>query len=395
MFQRDRNVTVWQRPRPEYDAGPIQNGAFLFYPNLELGFEYNDNIFATSVVEEEDFIAIFSPSLDIGTTWSRHALSVNASATRREYLDFGDESVWNGTVGAAGRLDVVRGTFFEAGADYNALTEPRTSAGAANRAAKPIEYTNSGLFFGGERTVGRTRLQGRIDFDEFDYDDTALIGGGIADQDFRDRSQVLYTARADYAVSPDTAVFVRARLNEKDYDLAPPAVALQRDSDGYTIDVGADFDIGGVARGTVGVGYTEQSYDDPTLPDADGASVDAMVEWFPTQLTTITATASRGIQESAIANSGGFLGTEAALRVDHELRRNWILTAEGRFGQDDYQGVDRTDERFGASVSATWFVNRNVGVRAYYDFVDQDSSGAAGSQDYTRNVVGIGVTIRP
>jgi hypothetical protein len=395
MFQRDRNVSVWQRERPEYDAGPVQNGAFLFYPNLNLGLEMDDNIFATSGSEESDTIAIFNPNIDVETTWSRHALMANASVTRREYFDFGDESVWNANVGASARIDVVRDAFFQFGGNYSALTEPRTSAGAAGQAAEPIEYDTSNLFLSGERAVNRIKLQGSVDLRQFDYDDAPLFGGGIADQDFRDRDELVYTVRGDYAVSPDTALFARARFNTKDYDLAPPNVPLQRDSDGYTLDVGADFDIGGVARGVVGVGYTEQSYDDPTLPDASGASLDVAVEWFPSQLTTITATASRGIQESAVVNSGGFMRTSGSLRVDHEVRRNWILTAEARYGDDDYEGVDRSDERIGASLMATWFVNRNVGVRAYYDYSDQDSSGAAGLQDYTRNVIGVGFTIRP
>lgn len=288
MFDRDRNVSVQQRPRPEYTAGGIQNGALLIYPELTVGLEFTDNVFGTSSNEESDTIAVIRPAVSFQTTWSNHSLSGDASATRREHFDFSDESVWNYTAGLGGELDINREAKLMAGSRFSALTEPRTSAGAAGQAAEPIEYDSWASYIGAERAAGRVKLQGRFDFNSFDYDDAPLFGGGVADQDFRDREEIILTGRGDYAASPDTAFFGRLRYNQREYDLTPPSVPLLRDSDGYTFDVGADFDIRGVARGLIGVGYTEQDYESAALPDIDGLSVDGLVEWFPTQLTTVS-----------------------------------------------------------------------------------------------------------
>lgn len=394
LFARDRNVSVMERPRPEYVGGGIQNGAFIFTPELNLGLEFTDNVFGTAANEESDTIAVFNPTLSVETTWSRHALSADASVTRREYFDFSDESVWNYTLGGAGRLDVQRDTFLEGGLRYSSLTEARTSAGAANQAAEPIEYDLFNAFVGGRRALGRVMIQGELGLDDVDYDDARLFGGGVADQDFRDHEQTKAMVRADYAISPDTAFFGRVSLNERDYDLAPPATPVVRDSSGFTIDAGADFDIRGVARGQVGVGYTEQDYDSAALPDVDGMSVDAVVEWFPTQLTTVTAQASRAVQDAPFNNAGGYFASTAAVTVDHELRRNVIISAGVSLAQDDYQDIDRTDERFGVNAGVTYFMNRSVGVRASWNYVEQDSSGAAGNRDYDRNTVGISLVLR-
>lgn len=394
LFARDRNVSVSERPRPEYDAPGFQNGALLFYPELTLGAELSDNVFGTASNEESDIALIFNPSLGFETTWSRHALSGDISATRREFLDFEDESVWNASGGIDGRLDISREANLTAGARYSALTEPRTSAGAAGQAAEPIEYDTFAGYVGGERAAGRVRLQGGVDLSTFDYEDSVLFGGGIADQDFRDRSEYVYTARGDVALSPDTAIFARARFNNREYDLAPPAVAALRDSDGATFDVGADFDIRGVARGVVGVGYTEQKYDDPSFPDIDGFSVDGLVEWFPTPITTITATASRSVNDSAVANSGGFFATSVGVNIDHELRRNVVVFAGASLSEDDYAGIDRVDERVNFAAGVTYFVNRTAGIRASYSYEEQESSGAQGNQDFAKNVIGISLVLR-
>jgi len=395
LFDRDRNVTVMERPRPEFVSSGIQNGAFIFTPELNLGVEFTDNVFGTSANEESDTIAVFNPTLGVETTWSRHALVADASLTRREYLDFSDESVWNHTLGGAARLDIQRSAFIKGGARYSSLTEARTSAGAAFQAAEPIEYDLINAFIGGRRAVGRVLLQGELGLDDVDFDDAPLFGGGLADQDFRDHTQTTALARADYAISPDTAVFGRVALNERDYDLAPPATPLLRDSGGYTVDIGADFDVLGAGRGQLGVGYTEQDYDSPTLPDVDGLSLDASLEWLPTQLTTVTLQATREVRDAPFNDAGGYIAAAAGVRVDHELRRNIILSAGVSVAEDDYADIDRTDERFGVNAGVTYFMNRNVGVRASWNYIDQDSSGAAGNQDFSRNTFGISVVLRP
>ncbi|WP_375547540.1 outer membrane beta-barrel protein [Oceanicaulis alexandrii] len=394
MFARDKNVSVLQRPRPDYDAGGVQNGALLIYPELTLGLEFTDNVFGTSSNEESDTIAVITPAVSFNTTWSRHAVSGDASVTRREHFDFSDESVWNFTAGAGGQLDITREANLVAGARYSSLTEPRTSAGAAGQAAEPIEYDTWASYIGGERASGRLRALGRVDYSTFDYDDAPLFGGGIVDQDFRDRDELVLTGRGDYAMSPDTALFARLRYNDRAYDLSPPDVPLLRDSDGYTFDVGADFDIRGVARGVIGVGYTEQDYESPALPDIDGLSVEGLVEWFPTQLTTVSFNASRSVQDSAVAGSGGFFGTSVGVNVDHELRRNVIISAGVSLSEDDYSGIDRTDERLNVTAGVTYFVNRTAGIRASFSYQDQDSSGAAGNQDFSKNVIGLSLVLR-
>ncbi|MEQ8405938.1 MAG: outer membrane beta-barrel protein [Oceanicaulis sp.] len=385
FFARDRNVAVLERPRPEYDAPGVRSGAFIYRPSIELGLEYDDNIFATGAGEESDFIATLRPQINVESTWSRHEFTADAMVERRQYFDFSDESVWNATAGAAGRADIQRGFTVSAGGRYSKLTEDRSAAGLTSIAAEPIRYDAGAVFGELARESGRFRLTGRINLDTYDFDDAPLIGGGVGDQDFRDRDELAFTARADYAVTPDTALFARAVFNERDYDLAPPAVTFERGSSGYTFDAGADFDIGGVARGELALGYTEQDYDSAAFPDVDGLSVNAQVEWFPTQLTTVTLQGERSIRDSAIVNSGAFVATRASAQVDHELLRNLVITGRVNLGEDDYEGVDRTDDRFEVMASATYLANRNVGVRASLSRLDENSSGAAARPDFTEN----------
>lgn len=394
MFTRDRNVAVMQRPRPEYDSPGVRAGAWLLRPELQTDLEWTDNVFATPTQTQSDTAFSITPRISGQTLWSTHGLSFDASVTRKEFFDFSDESTTTYTLGTAGRVDVSRQSFVDAGLRYASLTEPRTSAGAAGQAAKPIEFDTFSAFIGGEHMTGRVRLRTRFDYSDTDYTDAPLFGGGVADQDFRDHKAYRTEFRGDLAISPDTAVFARLRLNNRDYRLSPPDVALDRNSSGYTLDGGFDFDIRGVARGAIGLGYTEQDYDDPTIGKSSGLSIDTMVEWFPTPLTTVTAHASRSVQDAAIAGSAGFFNTDLGVNVDHELRRNVIVSAGARWGEDDYSGLDRTDTRRSVSAGATYLLNRAAGLRATYTHTDQSSSGAASGRDFTRNSVTFSLVLR-
>lgn len=394
-FFRARNASVMGRTRPDFKSEGVQYGAWIFDPELTLGVDFNDNIFAAASGEESDMVWVVNPTVDVETTWSRHGVRGWAHGLNREYSDFSDESSWTTDIGLAGHVDLTRSVLFEAGYGAAELVESRATAGAASIAAKPVEYNTTNWWIGGQADLSRTRLLLRHDKSNFNFDDAALIGGGFADQDFRDRDETIITIRGDYAVSPFTSVFARYRKNERDYDLAPPTVPNNRDSDGYMIDVGADFDIGGVARGVLGVGYNEQTYDDPSQGKLDGWGLDGLVEWYPTELTTVTVRGSRHIEDAPIEASGGFTSETFAARVDHELLRNLVLSAEVERSEHDFLGIDRVDERWSASAGATWFVNRNVGVEASFTRIEQESSGAFPGQDFEQDVIGFRVVLRP
>lgn len=393
MFERDRNVSVLERPRPDYQAAGVKRGAFIYSPSLEADLELNNNIFATATSEESDIIAVLTPSLDVASTWSRHSVSANATVAHREYFEFGSESVTDVLLSTDSVIDIGKGYTGAVGANYSDLHEPRTSAGAAGRAADPIQYKTYGYYGSLVREVGRTKISGAASFADYDYDDADLIGGGTADQDNRDREEILIEARGDYAISPDTAVFGRLRYITQEYPNTAVG-ATQRDQDGYTFDVGANFDLGGLARGEVGMGYVTRSYDDVTFSDTEALSIDGAVEWFPTPLTTVAFSANRSVQPAAVANAPSFVSTSVSVGADHELRRNVILSAGFDFGQDDYEGIDRTDDRTGVAIGGTYLLNRYVGLSADFVHTKQDSSGVDGQPDFTVNKFLIGLVLQ-
>ena len=55
-------------------------GGLFIYPRLGLQEFYNDNIFATDSDEEDDFITLVSPRVDVTSDWTKHAFDLYAKA---------------------------------------------------------------------------------------------------------------------------------------------------------------------------------------------------------------------------------------------------------------------------------------------------------------------------
>lgn len=387
-FQRDRNIAVRERSRPDYDAAGIRLGAFMAYPKLTATLESNDNVYArVSAAEQDDIFYTIVPEVRLRSNWSRHSLGGYATGLISRYNDLKSEDIETWGVGSSGRLDIDRTANFNFTADYADQNEPRTAPDTPGTVSEPIAYTSTAARVAGSKEFNRLKFGGGVGATKLDYDDGVTSTGVIVDQDNRDRTTTVANLRADYAVSPDAALLAEAVFNKRNYRVTPPPAGPQsnRDSEGYEVLVGGSFDLTSLARGEIRLGYTSQDYD--AFAKQSGFSLHSQVEWFPSQLTTVTATANRTVEEGTALGSPGYFANVLGLRVDHELLRNVVLYGQAGYQKDAYKTIDRDDKRTTAGVGATYYVNRMIGVRAGYSYLKQNSTGAPAAQgpDYTVN----------
>ena len=383
----NRNVGVRDRVRPGYDAAGVRAGGFTVFPEASVTGTYDDNIFAANVGEVDDFITTLAAGVSVQSNWSRHALNLNAGLAQYLYADNSDEDRLDWNVGGNGRVDITRDTNISGGLSYAQLHEDRGAPNAPGLAAEPTEYAlfqaNAALAHRFNRVTTRVG----VGYADYDYDDAPLIGGGVLDQDFRDREEFEQFLRLGYDVSPDTNLYIQGTLNQREYDQKPPVVALNRDSDGWAVVGGSEFRLSNLAQGEVYVGYQEQSYDDPTLSDISGLAFGAGVDWFVTPLTTIRIDAASTVEETVAAGASGFLDQSVGLGIDHELMRNVIIGARASYANQDYEGIARSDDVIRAGLGIDYLLNRNFSVGLGYDYTDRDSNVLG--LDYTRNEIGL------
>jgi hypothetical protein len=383
LFTRDRNTSVLQRERSEYDPLGIRAGSFIVKPRLDLGIAYSDNVLGIdrninpTFDKRDDTYFVLRPSVGFESNWNRHSVRGGAYVEGYQHLDLDDENIVNAGVNLDNRVDVTRNTALIFGGSYDLLHESRqvgNGVDLADISREPIEYDRAEIYGGIEQEFGRIRYRGRLGYRTFDFDDAeSAITGNVIEQDFRDVDEASVLLQAGFAMTRDSSLFIRGTYRTREYDNSAFGGLTTRDSEGYTIAAGVDFDITRLARGTVAVGYLEEDFDDPTLAKIDGFSLDAGLEWFPSELTTVTLTAARDVRASPLVNAASFTANEVSLRIDQELARNLIASASIGYGLDDYENTGREDERYAATVGATYLINRLLSASLEYRHIDQDS----------------------
>ncbi len=393
-FDRGRNQSVNERARPEFDSKGLRLGAIVLRPELTAEAGTDSNVFYQAASEQDDTVFALKPRLRAETDWVRHSLRAEAGLDDLRYSDNDSENHTDVFVRGEGRLDVRRGTYLTLGGGQERLTEARGDPDSPGTAAKPIRLEIRAAYAGAVHTFNRARVSLRLDRTNLNYKDAPLTGGGVADQDQRDHTTTTATGRVEYAISPDTAVVAQVAANTRDYELQPPRAGFDRDSEGVSYLVGVNTDLTNLIRGELIAGYLYQDYDDPALETARGLALEANIAYFATPLTTLTFKARRRIDETLTAAASSYAATEADLRIDHELRRNILLTAGVGMLNRDFQGASRDDEILLADAGARFLLNRRIELGARWRYERQDSSGPIADPDYDVNRFTVSATLR-
>lgn len=375
--QDERGVPVSERSRPDYDALGVRAGAFLVRPALAVSGAYDDNIFAEED-EVDDFVSVFLPSLTVQSDWNSHYLRLRSAAEIGRYADFGSEDYEDYNFGIDSRLDITQGDAINSTLDYRREHDERGSPNDAG-GREPTEYDLLHGQLGYSRTGRRISLRLQGSFNDYNFDDVRGAGEAIVDQDFRDRVEYNVASRVGYEFRPDVSAFVQGALNWRDYD------TNIRNSDGYRLDGGFAFDLGGVTTGELFAGYRKQSYDSAAFATEDGFTYGGNVLWNPTGLTSVQLRLINEVNESTETGSSGFVSSGISVQVDHELQRNILIGGLVGYTENDYRGIERTEDIWNATANLDYLLNRNLRVGLGYRYTTRDST--ASNQDYTRNIV--------
>ena len=372
-------VSVRDRERPELDPLGVRLGGFTLNASVDLDVTSTDNLFAApSGAEVDDVIYTLAPRARLASNWSRNQLAFDAGAAFRSHEDFSSEDVDTHYARVSGRWDLSADTAVHGSAgvshDYIARTDSDIPFIAA-----PVEYDRTEAAIGVSHRFARLGVRLDAFQNDREYDGAAAV---------RDYDQTGLRGRVNYELSPRVGLFAVATVDERDYDSDPGS-----SSDGRSLLAGVSYN-GDLFRGDASVGQFEREYGNPAFGTLDGLAVNARVEWYITPLTTITVDASRTADNDiGLASGVPYVNTEYGARVDHELRRNIILTAGVRSGDREYEGVNRDDEYMRYDIGADYIINRRVALRARYSVDEVESTVPVRNFDVEAVTVGLSLRL--
>ena len=123
----------------------------------------------------------------------------------------------------------------------------------------------------------------------------------------------------------------------------------------------------------------ERDYQDPSLPNVGGLTLDGTLIWQASALTTAKFTAASTIGESTVPGVSGEFSRDFNVEIDHALRTWLIASAQIGYGNDNYVGLGRDDNRYFASAGLTYKMNREMQFKGTVreDWLTSNVSGVA------------------
>jgi hypothetical protein len=380
------NMAVRQRHQAEYDPVGVRTDAFMFYPSVTVGMQYDSNAFA-SVNAIADWALVTTPQLRVLADRGDSTYALDLGAQNYTYRRLDDENRTDAHARFQTTRKLANDLQWDTAVEAAQRHELRGDSFVLTSVAEPILYRDLRAETSIVKTFNRLGVMVGGRFRDLSYDDVTAIGGGTINESFRDGTIVTTTLKPFYEFSPGYRAYARIDLSKRDF---AGQGALNRDAQGYDARGGLDFQLTSMLLGSADLGYLSYSYDNPLIPNVEGLSASARLVWLMTPLMTVTMFADRSVAEIASPNQEARLDFTAGAQLDYEILRNLILSFEGSYKNEDFTGTTRSDDIIKLSAKLDYLLNRGVNFGLTYNYIDRSSDNPL--SDFDKHVVTFNVT---
>ncbi len=374
----------------------FDSGIELF-PNLGIQYRSNDNIARASEDTDRVEITELNGGLAFEVETNRYlgehtyALSLGDSSDgRNDYIDQKFDSSNKFELNSRNRLNVnylFRNQHEERGTGLTA------SDAFSNLLDEPLEYTFHDIGF--NYIYGSQGAKGRIEAGANYRDKRYQNFRDISDSEgsrFNDFSSVTGHGEFYLRLSPVTYWLLGSRVLLKEYQHQRPSTAADnnpnKDSNSYFYYTGFSWSLTGKTEGVAKFGVQQKSFDSNSRDDFQGFSWNVKLNWLPQEQTTI---AFRTSQAAIDPDQQGDYNLQTTFAF--EAIQDWNSKLSSQFNTtytlDDYSNGLRNEELLSLGVEGTYQIQRWLGLSAYYQFENNQSSNS--SYEYQQNIFGLSV----
>jgi hypothetical protein len=375
---------VLDRKHPEYDPLGVPAGGFLLFPSLDLSTGYTDNLFSVENGGAGDFLFTVEPSATLQSNWNNHELALTAAGSLVRTADHATENTNAWRLAAQGRIDARRDITISLSGGVGRQAEPRSNSTGKVPTRLPTFYTQDNLAGNVVLPLNRLKLTTGISYAREIYEDTETLAGRRLPQSYRDNRVTTWMSRADYLVSPDTAIFFEAAPFTVRY--VARLAAETRDHQGVRYLVGFNLAPSRLVEGEFAVGYLSETFLSPLYHPVHAPSYRVNLQWFPTELLTLSLSGNQKTTDSGLIDAPVYESNAGELGADWEFQRDIIVSSRFGYEERDFHGTDRTDRRYSYNSTMTYHLRRGVTFSLKYEHLHQSSRGGDAGPMFTDNV---------
>jgi hypothetical protein len=383
-YGTEQGVTVQSRERPAFDPLGFHADTVTIRPLLSESIGYDNNIFGGPAAKGAWEIAT-RPSVLLDRAGSDGSAGLFLSADDFRYLNEPSQNRTDGSAFLGGTIDFGRDKL-TLGAGYLARHEDRTELDALP-SDRPVAFTVANMRVAYAAEFGSFTATPSIEFNRWRFADTTIFGVPVSEA-ARDRTTAQTGLTLGYAWMPGRDVLLVTRVLDTHYD-DPAAGVASNNSTSWQALAGVSYDDDSVWRYRLLGGIEYRQAASPVIASETIPIAEAEIVWSPSGLTTVRATATRGIEDAAQSGLSSYTYSSAQLRVDHEYFRNVLLDASATVRQASFNRTGGQQVGIGFGVGATWLIDRNLRLSFTSDFADVRNARlppGTVAGDYTRTL---------
>jgi len=362
---------------PGFNALAVEAGSYrsdsgiVITPKLQSGFEFDDNIYSRAAGEQSSTIYTLAPSgnflLEDGV--NRYALELGASSAH--YLGHSEENYLDGEVLFSGHFepDSVQRLDLRVGADW--LSEARGTGiteGRHELVKAPLRYfeRSAGLSYEYGALSSKAQLLLELGYLDKKYQNYSHISR------YYDYSAVLAGAKIFYTTHHRSQLFFGINSNSFRYDYLDSS-GKARDSDDYNLSAGFRWQATALTAGSLILGYQLKDFIDQSRDNFNGLSWDITLDWHPLTYSKVTLNSHRKAKEPNVEGDY-ILASLYGLSWSHNWSEVLSTRVSASYGEDEYQGVMRTDETLTLDLSLDYSMTRWADVSLFTQMSDKTST---------------------
>lgn len=366
-FNFDRFATQFRQEQPGWQAGAVR-----LLPSAALSLAYDSNVLATPAPRETAALLVSEAELVVENEPGVLALQGHGFVRDRRYADIRDQDATE--YGAAGGMRIQLGAQDELTLRLlgQRRFESRTDIETPN--IRELSFFNEWRgVVSYAHTFNRLTMSGTASVRRLDYDEPS--------QQYRDRALYRGDLRAAYRVGASTSLILTGFYGEEDYRRESLGIASAQTTGAL---LGLRWDLNDLLEAEFSAGHLQRDY-------ANGGrstlTVRSLLNYRPTRLTTLSAELIREDASTTVAGALAKIRTEASIGVLHEFRRNMQLYVNGTAVVDEFDGTDRTDAAYFATVGFAFLIGTRFVVGTEYDYATRDSDAIG--ERFVRHVVSL------
>lgn len=277
--------------------GTSGNGETGFFFNLDVGYQWDDNLFLTNTNESDDTRLTVTPAVRFTGKSGANTFNLGYSGEYGRYNDFDDDDFDDHRFTVDADIDINERSNLNLDAVMMRGHDPRGtggSEGAQFQSPEPDEYDQSR--FGARYEVGSAGSKFKV-----------RLRGSITDKSYRNNE--LFTADREYDTTSrggtvlwnltgDTSLLFEVSQDEIVYDEEPQFALEILDSEETSFLVGAEWDITGRTDGFLKVGHQQKKFDAVGRDEQNGTTWDVGINYQIRSYSVLRITARQSYEET-------------------------------------------------------------------------------------------------